>query len=80
MSYSVRLVKPTVQRQSSKHSLVREARRRAGLTAEQASTLLGVTVGTLYRWERGDAATLHLHALAALYGVPVDSLIEEEAA
>lgn len=55
----------------------RKARRDAGVKAEQAASALGVSITTLFSWERGDTnpSAERLVELAKLYGVTTDYLL-----
>lgn len=55
----------------------REARKRAGIKAEQAASTLGVSITTIFSWERGDTnpSADRLVELAKLYGVTTDYLL-----
>lgn len=45
---------------------IREARSEADLTAEQLAPKLGVTMGTLLRWERGETKRIGYDQLVAV--------------
>ena len=55
----------------------RKAREEAGIRAEKAAAELGVSITTLFNWERGDTTpnALNLRDMARLYGVSTDRLI-----
>lgn len=55
----------------------RKARERAGIKAERAATELGVSITTLFNWERGDTSpnARNIKDMAALYKVSADYLI-----
>jgi transcriptional regulator with XRE-family HTH domain len=55
----------------------RKAREKAGLKAEKAATELGVSITTLFNWERGDTApdADKLVLMARTYGVSADYLL-----
>lgn len=57
---------------------MRDARRMAHLTANEAAGLIGVHVNALLRWERGEADPKgsNLIALSKLYGVSPEALLE----
>lgn len=61
---------------------IQQARERAGLSRAKAAAALDISERTLYRWEQDQRVrplgTIHLRALADLYGVPLADL--EEAA
>ena len=56
---------------------MRDARTRAGLSAEHVEKMTGVKTKTLLRWERGEVepGALKLAALAKVYGVTCDWLL-----
>ncbi len=59
---------------------LRQLREESGLTQMEVATRLGVTITTVYNWERGASEPLgrHLQKLARLYGVsPFDILLPE---
>lgn len=55
----------------------RKARKDAGITPERAATALGVSVSTLFNWERGDTNpdADKVKAMAELYSVSPDYLL-----
>ncbi|SDR68735.1 helix-turn-helix transcriptional regulator [Parafannyhessea umbonata] len=55
----------------------KERRNELGLSAEQAAVKIGVTLGTLYSWERGDTKpnAKKLADMAVAYEVSADWLI-----
>jgi transcriptional regulator with XRE-family HTH domain len=55
----------------------RKAREDAGIKAERAAAELGVSITTLFSWERGDTAPTanKLIDMANLYGQKVDYLL-----
>ena len=55
----------------------RKARESAGVKAERAASELGVSITTLFNWERGDTAPNagNIRDMATLYGVSADYLI-----
>ena len=55
----------------------RKAREEAGVRAERAAAELGVSITTLYAWERGETSpdADKLVAMANLYGKKVDYLL-----
>lgn len=55
----------------------RQARRDAGITAESAAAKLGVSITTLFSWEREDTKpnANNLRDMAQLYGVTADYLL-----
>lgn len=58
----------------------RKARIDAGIKAEQAATAMGISVSTLFNWERSDTnpdANM-VKKMAALYGVSSDYLLAME--
>ncbi len=59
---------------------LRQLREASGLTQMEVATQLGVTITTVYNWERGASEPLgrHLQKLGRLYGVsPFDILLPE---
>ena len=58
----------------------RKARERAGIKAEQAAVELGVSISTLFSWERGDTSPNAdtLKDMAHLYGMKIDYLLALE--
>jgi len=56
---------------------IRDARKRMGLTQEQLAERLGVTLGTISKWERGasEPEIGYLMGLAEVFRVSVDALI-----
>lgn len=58
----------------------REARKKAGIKAEQAAVELGVSMSTLLNWERGDTApnANNIRDMARLYGSTANYLIGME--
>lgn len=59
---------------------LKEMRKRAGLTAREVATTLGVSFQNVYNWEAGSymPRAAQLTALAKLYGVTVDELLAGE--
>lgn len=55
----------------------RKAREQAGIKAERAASELGVSITTLFNWERGDTNpdADKVKAMAALYRVSPDYLL-----
>lgn len=55
----------------------RKAREDAGIKAEQAAVSLGVSITTLYSWERGETSpdADKLVLMSQLYGKKVDYLL-----
>lgn len=55
----------------------RKAREQAGIKAERAAADLGVSITTLFNWERGDTFpnAKNIRDMAALYAVTADYLI-----
>lgn len=55
----------------------KQRRKEVGLTAEQAAVKLGVSLGTLYSWERGDTQPRAdtLARMVHVYGVTSDWLL-----
>ena len=55
----------------------RKAREEAGIKAEQAAVSLGVSITTLYAWERGETSpdADKLVLMSDLYGKKVDYLL-----
>lgn len=58
----------------------RKARESAGIKAERAASELGVSITTLFSWERGDTSPTanKLIDMANLYGKKVDYLLALE--
>ena len=56
---------------------IRSARKRAGLTQEQLADRLGITLGTVSKWERGasEPEIGFLMDLAEVFRISVDALI-----
>lgn len=56
---------------------LKEARKRAGLTAKDVALSLGVTFQNVYNWENGSylPPAKRLPELAKLYGCTVDELL-----
>lgn len=56
---------------------LKEARKRAGLTAKDVALSLGVTFQNVYNWENGSylPPSKRLPELAKLYGCTVDELL-----
>ena len=63
-------------------SRIRTAREGAGFTAEQLAPLVGVTMGTLLRWERDENAISmkNVMRIAELTGKLLTYFVSEEAA
>lgn len=59
---------------------IRNARKEAGLTAEQLAPTVGVTMGTLLRWERDEFApsVKKLRRIAEATGQPLTYFISSE--
>lgn len=55
----------------------RKARESAGIKAERAASELGVSITTLFNWERGDTYpnAKNISDMVKLYGVSADYLI-----
>lgn len=55
----------------------RQARNDAGIKPERAAVQLGVSLHTLYNWERGDTKpdANNIRDMARLYGVSADYLL-----
>lgn len=55
----------------------REARTRSEIKPEQAAAALGVSITTLFNWERGDTQpnAQNIRDMALLYNVSADSLL-----
>jgi len=55
----------------------RKAREKAGIKAERAAAELGVSITTLFNWERGDTApnAQNIYDMARLYNVSADYLL-----
>jgi transcriptional regulator with XRE-family HTH domain len=58
----------------------RKARTDAGVTVERAAVEMGVSVTTIYNWERGvtQPDANNVRAMAKLYGVRADYLLGME--
>jgi HTH-type transcriptional regulator/antitoxin HipB len=58
----------------------RKAREKAGVRAERAAAKLGVSITTLFSWERGNTSPTasKLVEMAELYGVSVNRLLALE--
>lgn len=58
----------------------RKARENAGIKAERAAVELGVSVSTLFNWERGETSpdADKLVKMAVLYGAKIDYLLALE--
>jgi transcriptional regulator with XRE-family HTH domain len=56
----------------------RKAREQAGVKAEQAASTLGVSITTLFNWERGDTSpdADKLIDMSKLYGTSVNYLLK----
>lgn len=64
----------------SRGERMREARERAGIQQQHAADRLGVSRGTLRRWENGHwLSAKALQEVATLYGVAVESLRDDGA-
>ena len=63
-----------------KHQNYRNARKKAGIKAEQAAVTLGVSITTIMNWERGytNPDANKVKAMAELYGVSPDYLLAME--
>ena len=62
--------------------LIKKARTAAGLTQPQLAEKIGVTQSSISLWEKGhrEPALHQLRAIATALGVPIRTLIEQEAA
>lgn len=60
------------------HQNFRQARKDAGVKPEQAASELGVSITTLFNWERGDTKPPadKLILMAKLYGTTADYLLQ----
>lgn len=58
---------------------LKEARKRAGLTAREVALALGVSPQNVYSWEAGSyfPRAAQLKRLGSLYGVTVDDLLDD---
>lgn len=58
---------------------LKEARKRAGLTAREVATSIGVSFQNVYNWEAGSylPEAAKLKDLARLYGCTVDELLAD---
>lgn len=58
----------------------RTARESAGLTVKQAAQALGVSIVSVYKWERGEnyPEGRRLNSIANLYRCTVDNLLKDE--
>lgn len=58
---------------------LKEARKRAGLTAREVATTMGVSFQNVYNWEAGSywPEKNKLLDLARLYGCTVDELLQD---
>lgn len=58
---------------------LKEARKRAGLTAREVATSMGVSFQNVYNWEAGSylPEAAKLKDLARLYGCTVDELLAD---
>lgn len=56
---------------------LKEARKRAGLTAREAANALGVSIQNVFNWESGSylPPAKRLPEIAKLYGCTVDKLL-----
>ncbi len=56
---------------------LKEMRKKAGLTAREVATAVGVSFQNVYNWEAGSylPRTAQLSTLAKLYGCTVDELL-----
>ena len=63
-------------------SRIRQAREDAGFTAEQLAPQIGVTMGTLLRWERDEYAisVKNISRIAELTGRPLSYFVSDKAA
>ena len=63
-------------------SRIRQAREEVGFTAEQLAPQVGVTMGTLLRWERDENAisVKNVMRIAEITGKPLTYFVAEEAA
>ena len=68
--------------QGANLSLLHKARRNAKIPIRQVAQRMGVALSTIQRWEAGDPLPRldELAALAAIYGVPVESLLDDTVA
>lgn len=59
----------------------REARKAAGMSAEQAAVKLGVSISTLFSWERGQylPRANDIRRMATIYDVSADYLLGDDA-
>lgn len=59
---------------------LKEARKRAGLTAKDVALAMGVTFQNVYNWENGSylPPTKRLPEMAKLYGCTVDELLRSD--
>jgi transcriptional regulator with XRE-family HTH domain len=55
----------------------RKAREKAGIKSERAAAELGVSITTLFNWERGDTSpnANNIREMAKLYGVTANYLL-----
>lgn len=55
----------------------RKAREQAGIKAERAAAELGVSITTLFNWERGDTSpnAQNIYDMARLYGTTANYLL-----
>lgn len=56
---------------------LREYRNKAGITAQQAATEIGVSITTMFKWERGetDPDAKNVLSLCAIYGTDPNHLL-----
>ena len=54
-------------------------RKRAGMTAQEVATKLGVSISTIFSWESGKTSpdSIFIAELAKLYGCTADELIAQ---
>lgn len=59
---------------------LKEARKRAGLTAKDVALAMGVTFQNVYNWENGSylPSSKKLPEIAKLYGCTVDELLSTQ--
>lgn len=60
-----------------KNQNYRKAREKAGIKSERAAAELGVSITTLFNWERGDTSpnANNIREMAKLYGVTANYLL-----
>lgn len=59
---------------------IKEVRRNANLTLEKMAEMVGVSVSTLIRWEKGKTSpTLkHLPKIAEVLGITIEELLKDD--